>query len=106
MNSFFPHLDCVALGRLGPEDVLLIGDVVVALVLAGEGVGLAVAEVNLIRLSDTGPKTTCSGLKFRAATGKMAVMQQTLAAGSLFILSRLVQWLAHHFPGMESVIGP
>ena len=50
-----PHLDCVALGRLGLVGVLLVGDVVVALVLAGEGVGLAVAEVGLVRLGDTGP---------------------------------------------------
>ena len=55
MNSFFPHLYCVTLGRLGLEDVLLVGDVVVALVLAGEGVGLAVAEVGIFRLGDTGP---------------------------------------------------
>ena len=31
-----PYLDCVALGRLGVEDVPLVGDVVVTLVLAGE----------------------------------------------------------------------
>ena len=59
-----PHLDCVALGRLGLEGVLLVGDVVVALVLAGEGVGLAVAEVGLVRLVDAGPGASCSGLKF------------------------------------------
>ena len=50
-----PHLDCVALGRLGLVGVLLVGDVAVALVLAGEGVGLAVAEVGLVRLDDAGP---------------------------------------------------
>ena len=50
-----PHLDCVALGRLGLEGVLLVGDVVVALVLAGEDVSLAVAEVGLVRLGVTGP---------------------------------------------------
>ena len=55
-----PHLDCVAQGRLGLEGVLLVGDVAVALVLAGEGVSLAVAEVGLVRLGDTGPKASCS----------------------------------------------
>ena len=101
-----PYLDCVALGRLCLKDVLLVGDVVVALVLAGEGVGLAVAEVGIFRLGDTGPLAPCSGLMFGAAASKMAADQQTLAAGSLFILSRSVHWLAHQFPGMESVTGP
>ena len=50
-----PYLYCVALGRLCLEDVLLVGNVVVALVLAGEGVDLAVAEVGLFRLGDAGP---------------------------------------------------
>ena len=49
-----PHLDCVALGRLGLVAVLLVGAVGVD-VLAEEGVGLAVAEVGLVRLGDTGP---------------------------------------------------
>ena len=95
-----PHLDCVALGRLGLEGVLLAGDVVVV-VLVVEG---AVAKDGLVRLSlDAGPGASCSGLTFGAQTAKMAAMQQTLAAGSLFVLSRLVHWLAHQFPGMESV---
>ena len=78
-----PHLDCVAQGRLGLEDVLLAGDVVVV-VLVVEG---AVAKDGLVRLSlDAGPGASCTGLKFGAATAKMAALQQTLAAGSLFIL--------------------
>ena len=58
-----PHLDCVALGRLGLEGVLLVGDVVVV-VLVVEG---AVAKDGLFRLSlDAGPGASCSGLTFGA----------------------------------------
>ena len=72
----------VALGRLGLVGVLLVGDVVVV-VLVVEG---AVAKDGLVRLSlDAGPGASCSGLTFGAQTAKMAAMQQTLAAGSLFI---------------------
>ena len=96
----YPHLDCVAQGRLGLEGVLLVGDVAVV-VLVVEG---AVAKDGLVHLSlDAGPGASCSGLTFGAATAKMAAMQQTLAAGTLFILSRLVHWIAHQFHGMESV---
>ena len=95
-----PHLDCVAQGRLGLEGVLLVGDVVVV-VLVVEG---AVAKDGLVRLSlDAGPGASCSGLTFGSQTAKMAAMQQTLAAGSLFILSILVHWMAHQFHGMERV---
>ena len=97
-----PHLDCVAQGRLGLVGVLLVGDVVVVVVvLVVEG---TVAKDGLVRLSlDAGPGASCSGLTFGAQTAKMAAMQQTLAAGTLFILSRLVHWIAHQFHGMERV---
>ena len=67
-----PHLDCVALGKLGDVRLLLSGGGVKAL--AGEGMELV--KVRHVNLGDAGPGASCSGLTIGSAHAMMAAILQ------------------------------